>query len=212
MAEWFADIVWWKVAAGVSLFVLFFGGLDLIKLVFWSFVWVLTRIRYYGMLAYYHARYGKLKKPLVGAALVAPIWWALDHLPTAWDAFTEWAASTADAVIDWVTTISVNLTIISAITLSWLIVALSTKFSAQELVAAWKQRKLHPPTDEEPLLDLGPEDLVDDLVLMYREFRERLRKEAAEEEDDTLQQHAFELIDDSERKEREYLAMKHETN
>lgn len=99
--------------------------------------------------------------------LAAPIYWAINH-----DWTWLW-----DRTIDWVTTISVNLTIITAIALAWLIIAIALKVAWEDLWGSWRNRTRHPPGT--PLIDLGPWEAIEDFITRARQWARRLalRKE-----------------------------------
>lgn len=83
-----------------------------------------------------------------------PIHWSLNH---------DWTPLW-DSVLDWLALISVNVTIITAISLSWLIVAFSLKVSWEEWWATKQQKHRNPPMDEPPLIDLGAWEAARDYI------------------------------------------------
>jgi hypothetical protein len=90
--------------------------------------------------------------------LAYPIYWALNH---------DWSWLW-DQTIGWVTTVSVNVTIVSAIALAWLIVALSLKVSWEEWWAAKQQRHYHPPGEDPAFIDLGAWEAARDYIYLFR--------------------------------------------
>ena len=98
--------------------------------------------------------------------LAVPIYWAIDH-----DWTWLW-----DKTIDWVTTISVNVVLVSAIALAWLIVALALKVSWEEVWLTMQQRRHRPPEEDENLLDIGPWEAAQDYITLARQ-KFAMRKE-----------------------------------
>jgi len=81
-----------------------------------------------------------------------------------------------DRTIDWVTTISVNVVLVSAIALAWLIVALALKVSWEEVWLTMQQRRHRPPEEDENLLDIGPWEALQDYITLARQ-KFAMRKE-----------------------------------
>ena len=104
--------------------------------------------------------------------LVIPI--LLLALPIHW-LITNWAALWAQ-VLDWLALVTVNLAVITALAISWLVIVLALKVSWEEIWEARQNRKNHPPEDEEPLLDIGPWEVASDFIDAIR-YRFALRKE-----------------------------------
>lgn len=77
-----------------------------------------------------------------------------------------------DKTIDWITTVSVNLTIITALALAWLIIVIAVKVGWEE----WRTTNAVS-EDDEPLLDIGPWDIAKDYIHLIRQ-RFTLRKGA----------------------------------
>ena len=98
--------------------------------------------------------------------LAVPIYWAIDH---------DWSWLW-DKVIDMVALVTVNVVIVSAIALSWLIIALALKVSWEEVWGSMQQRRRHPREAEEPLLDIGPWEVAQDYITLVRQ-KFTLRKE-----------------------------------
>lgn len=97
--------------------------------------------------------------------LAYPTYWALNH-----DWTPVW-----ESALDWVASISVNVTIISAIALAWLIVGLSIKVAWEEWWLTKQQRHHPPPVDEPALIDLGAWEVLREYFNIARAKADDLR-------------------------------------
>jgi hypothetical protein len=114
--------------------------------------------------------------------------------------WSRFLSSTAE----WITSVAVSLTIISLISLAWLILAMAMKVGWSE----WRAARAQPKQEkEEPYLDIGAWEAVSDYVALIREKKEQVRQWAAREQDPDLQMRAFDLLDEYQRQEEETLAM-----
>lgn len=69
------------------------------------------------------------------------------------------------SILDWMGWVTANIVIVSGIGLAWLVVALATRVSIDEWVAAQRQRILtwRERAEDKPLLDIGPMDVAADI-------------------------------------------------